>query len=95
MKMKIGVFLAIVMAASACFGQPIRDQSFTGPLETYWLSVGLIQPQAQVYTAGITGNLTSVRISVAMQNGGPVVVEILDPNTDTNGTWSLFGLQDD
>ena len=38
----------------------------------------------------ITGNSTSVKISVTSQNGGPVVVEILDPTTLMNGTWSLL-----
>jgi len=90
MKIRSGVFLAIIMAASACFAQSNLDQSFTGSLEGYWYSFGsgaMSGGIAQVYTAGITGNLTSVKISVATQNGGPVVVEILDPTTVNNGTW--------
>jgi hypothetical protein len=94
MPIRLGVFLAIGMAASACFAQSTLDQSFTGPLEGYWYSFGggvMSGGITQVYTAGRTGNLTSVKISVATQNGGPVVVQILDPTTLNNGTWSLLG----
>jgi len=84
------VFFWAVLLGGACFAQTL-DQSFTGPLEAYWLSSSTVQPMAQVYTAGITGNLEFVKISVSAQSGGPVVVEILNPNGQGNGTWPLLG----
>jgi len=95
---KIRVFLSILVAASTYLAQSFAgpshsnlDQSFTGPLDGVYVSIAEIVPMAQVYTAGITGELTSVEISVSTQNGGPVVVEILDPTSQTDATWSLLG----
>ena len=88
------MFFGVLLAASTSFAQSILDQSFTGLYEGQWYSFGggaMSGGIAQVYTAGVTGNLTSVKLSVATQNGGPVVVEILDPATPDNGTWFLLG----
>src|SRR5437868_9359375 len=58
---------------------------------SYWLSYTGWSAVAQVYTAGITGKLTSVKIMVSSLNAGPILVEILGPTTQTNVTWSLLG----
>ena len=95
-------FALLVVAGSVCLGQSFGqsflslDQSFTGPLEDnccWWQSFdgGGLGAVAQVYTAGISGYLVEVKISVSAQNGGPVLVEILDPTTNTNGTWAFLG----
>jgi hypothetical protein len=91
MTIRSGIFLAILMAASTCFAQSVLDQSFTGPYGGYWLSYTGADAVAQVYTAGITGNLTSVKLSVVSSNGAPVVVEILDATTQPSGPWPLLG----
>src|SRR5690242_2567506 len=91
-KTRTAIFSCVfVMTASLGFSQSILDQSFTGPYGAYWLFQTGRGAVAQVYTAGLTGNLTSVKISVSTQNGGPVVVQILDPDSTTNSTWSLLG----
>lgn len=84
----------LILAASTCFAQSRLDQSFTGPYGAQWLSFAYtFGGIAQAYTAGITGDLTSVRVSVFGQYGGPVVVQILDTNNGSiNGnSWSLLG----
>lgn len=95
--------LGVILVASACFAQTanstqtvtaVLDQSFTGPLygnSCWWLSWAGLGPVAQVYTAGVNGYLTKVKIAVSAQNGGPMVVEILDPTKNTNATWSFLG----
>lgn len=90
-------FSLLLWVGSTCIAQtvaPTLDQSFTGPVGStccWWLSFAGVGPVAQVYTAGINGNLKKVNIAVSAQNGGPIVVEILDPTKTTNGTWSLLG----
>lgn len=84
--------LVLFVTASTCFAQSRLDQSFTGPFEADWVfyqqsAFGV----AQVYTAGIAGDLTSVRLSVFAPDGGPIVVQILDPNSLHNAVWSLLG----
>lgn len=84
--------LVLILAAGTCFAQSVLDQSFTGPYDNvYWIFYTGPGAVAQVYTAGITGSLTSVKISVEAESGGSVVVEILDPNGAGNGTWPLLG----
>jgi hypothetical protein len=82
----------VVLVVSTCFAQSVLDQSFTGPYDNvYWLFYTGPGAVAQVYTAGITGNLTSVNLSVGADNGGPVVVQILDATTQINNPWPILG----
>jgi hypothetical protein len=86
MLLRVGVLFAALLVVSPLSGQVTLDQSFTGPhVDTYWLMNH--GAAAQVYTAGITGDLASVKISLFSMAPSPAVVQILDPAN----SWALLG----
>jgi hypothetical protein len=91
---QIVLTLWVCLIASSCLAQPSQgtlDQSFTGPYGGYWLSYTGMDAVAQVYTAGITGNLTSVKLSVVSSNATPIVVLVLDATTPDSTPWPILG----